>query len=277
MTAPTFLVIGAQKCGTTWLESNLGAHPEVGTPAHKELHFFDKADRFARGKEWYEEQFPAGSGLRARGEFTPNYFWIPATDEEAAESGQLPDIPQRIRGLYPDIHLIVILRDPVARAISAYYHQIRAGRIAPGQKFEAVWHRLGIRSMGEYGRTFRAWLECFALEQFHIIFHEEAVSGKSLHAIRELYRFIGVRDDFAPSRIEQVRNPGDSHFLLRLKYRTPLLARLLRKLNPRLGSGWRRFEIPVSERERSVLREFYREDTKELQHLTGRQVPWSIE
>jgi len=277
MSPPNFLVIGAQKCGTTWLEKNLAAHPEVGTPGYKELHFFDKEERFSKGKDWYEQQFPGGSSIRASGEFTPNYFWIPESGEEAAESGQLPDIPQRIHELYPEIRLILILRDPVARAVSAYYHQIRAGRIRPGQRISNVWHRFGIRSMGNYGRTLKAWREFFPANQLKVLFHEEAVVKDPLQSLRELYGFIGVDATFVPGGVNQVRNPGDSHFLLRLNHRIPYLARFLRKLNPRLGSRWKRFEIPVSPEEQSVLRAYYREDTLELQALIERNVPWPIE
>ncbi|RYJ02932.1 MAG: sulfotransferase, partial [Actinomycetales bacterium] len=57
MPAPTFLCIGAQKCGTTWLASAVAQHPEVGTGRKKELHFFDQRAAYERGLDWYESQF----------------------------------------------------------------------------------------------------------------------------------------------------------------------------------------------------------------------------
>jgi hypothetical protein len=74
MPAPTFLCIGAQKCGTTWLATAVSQHPEVGTGRKKELHFFDQREAYARGLDWYESQFRTGPETRAVGEFTPNYW-----------------------------------------------------------------------------------------------------------------------------------------------------------------------------------------------------------
>ena len=62
MRLPDFLIIGAQKCGTTAAMSHLGRHPHVGFNAtqgdNREVHFFDREDRWAAGVEWYLRQFP---------------------------------------------------------------------------------------------------------------------------------------------------------------------------------------------------------------------------
>ena len=74
-TGPTFLVLGAQKCGTTWLAKMVSQHPDVSVATKKEMHFFDKAYNYQKGLNWYEEQFDITSSTKAIGEFTPNYFW----------------------------------------------------------------------------------------------------------------------------------------------------------------------------------------------------------
>ncbi len=111
---PEALLIGAPKSGTTSLLAYLGRHPQLWAHPRKELHFFDS--RWDWGAEWYEAQFPAwpaGRG-RLRMEATPNYL------QHAA-------IPERVRSLIPAVKLVVLLREPLERAVSWVYHQKRWG------------------------------------------------------------------------------------------------------------------------------------------------------
>lgn len=106
---PDFIIIGGQKCGTTSLYNYLIQHPEIVAAATKEVHFFDL--QFDKGVEWYEAQFPE-NGIT--GEASPYYIFHPL-------------VPQRIHQLYPNVKLIALLRDPVARTISHYFHEVRLG------------------------------------------------------------------------------------------------------------------------------------------------------
>ena len=109
---PDFLGIGTQKGGTTSLQALLEQHPGAYLPPAKELHYFSlHADR---GPGWYAEQFaPAGPQQRC-GEITPYYLFH-------------PQAPARIQALLPEVRLIVLLRDPVERALSQYFHARRHG------------------------------------------------------------------------------------------------------------------------------------------------------
>ena len=115
MSLPTFLVIGAQRAGTSLLHQILLGHPEVYVPRErKEVHYFDRY--FERGVAWYEGYFPAADAARsyrAIGEITPDYL---ATEEA----------PARIHALLPACRLIAILRNPVDRAYSWYQHARRS-------------------------------------------------------------------------------------------------------------------------------------------------------
>jgi hypothetical protein len=118
---PDFLVIGAQRAGTTSLYRYLLQHPDVAPARVKEVHFFD--DAFARGPAWYRAHFPRAAALsrpgaarrRITGEATPYYLFHPA-------------VPGRVAALLPDVKLIAILRDPVDRAYSHYWLQRAFGR-----------------------------------------------------------------------------------------------------------------------------------------------------
>lgn len=121
---PDFLIVGAQRCGTTSLHEWLAADPAVRFPRlRKGIHYFDT--NYEQDLRWYRGQFPtqrsvarlAGSlgGARVRvGEGSPYYLFHPA-------------IPQRVQNDLPDVQLIAILRDPVARAWSHYLHERRRG------------------------------------------------------------------------------------------------------------------------------------------------------
>jgi hypothetical protein len=108
-----FLGLGAQKAGTTTLHSWLERHPQLFLPECKEVHYFSLNYQF--GWPWYEAHFHPGldAGLRC-GEITPYYLFHPAA-------------PRRIAESLPDARLIVLLRDPVERAISHYFHARRLG------------------------------------------------------------------------------------------------------------------------------------------------------
>ena len=90
MPAPTFLCIGAQKCGTTWLARAVKQHPQVSPGKKKELHFFNHRDAYEQGLDWYESQFRSRPQTRATGEFTPNYWWTKGTETSFHYLGAAP-------------------------------------------------------------------------------------------------------------------------------------------------------------------------------------------
>jgi Sulfotransferase domain len=120
---PQYLIIGAQRAGTTSLHRYLIRHPSVGNLLHtKGVHYFDT--NYGRGLAWYRSHFPtdlyrryakrrAGVDLVV-GEASPYYLFH-------------PQVPRRVASDLPDVKLIVLLRDPVARAYSQYQHEVARG------------------------------------------------------------------------------------------------------------------------------------------------------
>lgn len=114
---PKFLIIGVQKGGTTSLYQYLLEHPQVLPAATKEVHFFDL--QWDQGKDWYLQQFAHDPEIERSsnwitGEASPYYVFHPL-------------VPQRVWEFDPSLKIIVLLRDPVARALSHYYHEVRWG------------------------------------------------------------------------------------------------------------------------------------------------------
>src|SRR5215831_5400325 len=132
---PDFIIIGAQKAGTTWLRARLVSQPGLFM-FPKEIHFFDVPARYARGMEWYLGHFDAAPAGVVVGEKTPDYFWTngPAHHGPAG-------IPERMHKSLPDARLIAVLRDPVMRAVSQLNHLIRARVLSPFVDPDAVLMR----------------------------------------------------------------------------------------------------------------------------------------
>ena len=109
---PHFLGIGTQKGGTTTLYRILKQHQDIFLPDNKEIHYFTKF--FQNGDNWYINHFREAPPGKLRGEITPYYLFHEA-------------VPQRIYEFNNKMKLIVLLRDPVERALSQYFHSVRLG------------------------------------------------------------------------------------------------------------------------------------------------------
>ena len=113
---PSFFIAGAQKCGTTSLHRYLAQHRDVYLPAKpQETHFFDIEENYQKGVSWYLDCFRGHQGKRVIGETSPLYMY-------------LEYVPGRIHQLLPHAKLIFLLRNPVDRAYSHYWHERKKGR-----------------------------------------------------------------------------------------------------------------------------------------------------
>lgn len=135
---PDFLIIGAQKAGTTSLHGYLSEHPKVAPALAKEVHFLDY--NFYRGEGWYRAHFPTYMGkwrglFRVTGEGSPYYMFY-------------PHAARRAKQLMPHTKLIVLLRNPLERAYSHYHHQVRLG--LEELSFEEAIEREAERLVGEF-------------------------------------------------------------------------------------------------------------------------------
>jgi hypothetical protein len=275
MPAPTFLCIGAQKSGTTWLARAVQQHPQVSPGKRKELHFFNHEDAYARGLRWYESQFRRGPRTRATGEFTPNYWWTVGTETTFHYLG----CAERIADAYPDLQLVVCLRDPVARAVSAYFHHMNAGRYPPSVSLLGAIERYpDIREFGLYATQYTAWLERFPADRFLVLVYEEDIAPDDAKkaTLDRVFGHIGVDPGFEPAEMTEVRNVRQSDFTLRLKHASPLRRRAMERL-PRRVRESARWRIPVAESDRRALAEDFRPEVARLEEMLGRRLPWSLD
>lgn len=240
---PTFMCIGAQKAGTTWLFAMLRKHPDVYLPAKKEIHFWDM--HYAKGIEWYRAHFRS---QKICGDITPAYALL-----------NIARIAE-IASLMPALRLIYILRNPIERAWSAALMNLRALAQAvefegqPGILYEEVKESFFIRQFnmrgnvirGDYVGTIRRWLSVFPREQLLILrFEEIARSPKEF--LRQVCEHVGIRADvFLAMPEDELATkvfassgqpiPASLHAYLALRYESAV-----RELEDLLGwdlSGW---------------------------------------
>lgn len=226
---PNYLILGAQKAGTTFLYEALCTHPLVIPSKVKEVHFFDH--RWQRGTRWYRRRFPTGGmaallrRLRAqrrlcRGEATPYYLFHPLAAD-------------RIKSVLPDAKLIVILRNPIHRAHSHHQHNVRhdreplsfrdaiaaeperlAGeeerlRSDPGYQSYAHQHYSYVKR-GEYAAQLAAYLERFPRKQIWVLQSEELFAQPD-YWISRTFEFLDLPNPGHVSDARLPRNAGGSY------------------------------------------------------------------
>lgn len=103
---PKALIVGVRKCGTRALLEMLYLHPQI-QKASGEVHFFDRDENYDKGLDWYRKKMPYSFRGQITIEKSPSYFVT-------------PEVPERVRAMNASIKLMIIVRDPVTRAISDY-------------------------------------------------------------------------------------------------------------------------------------------------------------
>jgi hypothetical protein len=205
---PNYLVIGAQKSGTTSLHGYLAAHPGVLTSAVKEIQFFTRY--YGQGERWYLAHFP----LAARATATSLTRHVrPAVGESSATYLFHPRAPERVYSFDPAMKLISVLRDPVDRAYSHYQMEFRWGRetlsfeaalareaaLAPelermldDTEFESVDAvNCSYVARGRYAEQLARWLELFPREQRLVRTSAELLADPAA-TMSEVATFLGV-------------------------------------------------------------------------------------
>ena len=204
---PDFLVLGAQKAGTTALYEYLRRHPQISGPSWKEVSFFDR--HWARGESWYRGNFPNVARTRGKhvGEASPSYVFHPLA-------------PQRVEEVVPEARLIVLVRNPVDRALSQYNHEVALGReplpfeealdaeeerlrgeqermAADPRYFSREWWSHTYKARGRYAEQVERWLAVFPREQL-LVLPSDDLGSDPARAHAQVLEFLGA----SPQRLD---------------------------------------------------------------------------
>lgn len=197
-----FLVIGAQKCATTWLYECLSEHPELHLPSHKREIWYLGGDLYEqRGARWYMDLLADAPAGRLLGDVSVEYMF----DPRAA-----PAVASHASGT----RFIVSLRDPIDRAISACYWYLRKNEIGDLSTEEAL--RRGMEAVqvldradgifaeiirrGEYGEQLRRYVDLFGHQRILYLLYED-IANDPIGSLRRVYRYLEVDEAFCPGAL----------------------------------------------------------------------------
>ena len=274
---PGFIIVGAMKCGTTTLFRHLGKHPAIGLSQDKETDFFLAEQNFARGFEWYREQFRPGA--RLYGEASPNY----------SKCNEFPGVPERIRRHLPDVRLIYMVRDPVERFVSQYLHHMNSGEITvPPERILNTRVGRHYLDSSRYCRQLSAYLAHFPREQILVLCLDELRRDPAA-IVRRTFEFLGVDPGVKVDGLEEAHNSGADLRRMPAWYFAARRSTLLRGMKQRLPSGLqqamtariargRQRSLPKVDAElRETLKAELAEDAAGFRALTGASFShWSI-
>lgn len=245
---PDFLIIGAQKAGSSALYKFICAHPNVKRALVKEPHFFS-LEYFSKNLSWYRAQFPIRSKGTLVGEASPSY----CTD---------PLAPERVKKEIPKTKLIFIVRDPVDRAISNYFHSVKYGWETlniqdafnrPLEEFEktlesmeksteyvgSFYNRHAYIHRGFYALQLKRWLMHFPKEQLLVVENNDLLTQPQM-VYRQICEFLELEqwqpDSFGKHNVGKTKD--------------------------------------VNTELKEHLRKIYREPNQEFFKMIGREYPW---
>ncbi|MBU1189398.1 MAG: sulfotransferase domain-containing protein [Gammaproteobacteria bacterium] len=191
---PDFFIIGAQKCGTSWLHQQLRRHENVYMPADKDppLHLLDQTDC-----QRLKDRQNSGDEDQLRGDCNAAYLWTTSSmqvDEDLTETPPHhfnPDIVELFHAcMGSNMKIIVLLRDPVQRAVSAYLHHIAMRSLQASTPIFQSPADLGIISMGFYSVHLNNWLQKYSPERILLLPSPEQNNADQL--LTETSRFLQI-------------------------------------------------------------------------------------
>lgn len=240
-----FVIVGAQRCGTSYLYRLLDEHPEIqmAKPLRPEPKFFLDEARFALGVAHYEADYFSADGPRMRGEKSTSYLGSAVAID-------------RITAALPGVHLVVVLRDPVQRAVSHYRFTVQHGHeslplpeaLRSSAEGARPWDptRFSVSPFdyvprGRYADALEPLGRAVTGDRLHVVMFEELVTERGVLA--DLYDALGVDRSFEPAD--------------------------LRPANASEGAV-----EPMDLDLQAWLRDYYREPNKRLETFLGRALPW---
>ncbi|KAM9424444.1 heparan sulfate glucosamine 3-O-sulfotransferase 2-like [Pholidichthys leucotaenia] len=252
---PNAIIVGVKKGGTRAVLEFIRIHPDVRA-AGTETHFFDR--NYDRGLEWYRGLMPRTLESQITMEKTPSYFVTKET-------------PHRISAMSRDTKLIVVVRDPVTRAISDYTQTLSKTPDLPSfQELAFRNQSLGIVDMswnairiGLYALHLENWLRYFPLAQIHFVSGERLITDPAGELAR-VQDFLGLK-----------RIVTDKHFYFNRTKGFPCLKKPESSGSPRcLGKSKGRTHVQIDRDAIEQLRDFYRPYNVKFYEMVGHDFKW---
>lgn len=274
MTLPTFIHIGPGRTATTMFYEAFVEHPEICMSRIKETEYF--STQYFGGTVRYETFFDHCAGAKAVGEISNDYFYV-------------PEAPERIAAMLPQVKLITVLRNPFERIRSVYVYFQRYGKISPQMSFDGALRAHGeLVDLNLYSVCLRRFQARFSEERLLVSFYDDLLTDPQA-TMQDVLRFIGVDASYVPPSVFAQVNPSVSprmpwlnnvawrmakglrrlqlHGLLGVAKRSSLARRVLFKPSDQQPS-----QLELSPQARYWLSERFVPDIMEVEKATGRDL-----
>ena len=286
---PNFLVVGAQKAGTTSLHHYLFNHPDIYLPGQKETKFFVIDERYEKGLQHYEQEYFGGRNSEAAvGEVDPDYMYFHCALERMQKDLDLSSIK-----------LIFVFRNPVERAFSHYLMTYRRGleNLSFEDALENESERIGsdflsdmhfsYQSRGYYYRQVMRFLQYMDREQMLFLLTED-LKENPVKCTQSICRFLNVTTSYIPAnankQFHKATVPRSNSLLRRIRQKGSLEKKIVRLLVPwesgrkklrEMALSWNqtpRHDMAISDATRKWLSSCYEQENKLLAELIGRDL-----
>ena len=260
---PDFVIIGAMKCATTTLHEQLARQPGITMSSPKEPNFFSDDALDHRGLDWYASHFESGPSTTLAGEASTHYTKLPVH----------PKTVERMLRHLPEVKLVYVMRHPIDRLISHYWHDFLDGKIQ-----SPIDHAVQIHSdlvdFGRFAYQLKPYFEAFGPSRVHPILFERLVVEPQ-EELERLGAFLGHDEPLLWDHGLKPQNVGVERMrqsrLRQAVVNDPVLGPIRRMLVPkpladRLKNLWRvKSERPrLGESTRRLLEARFDEDLAEL-------------
>ncbi len=183
---PNLFVIGAMKSGTTSLHEYLNTHPQIAMSGWKEPAFFVEELTLRRGEDWYLSLFENDERYRYLGESSTHYTRLPV----------FQGVAERLYRFNPDARLIYIMRNPLERVVSHYWHntQIRDFKHGGGEPrplLKAVREDPQYLAFGDYATQLEPYINCFGRKALYALTFETLVRDPQ-RELDHIYQWLGL-------------------------------------------------------------------------------------
>jgi LPS sulfotransferase NodH len=276
------MIIGAQKAGTTSLKNYLGEHPALSTHPQIEFSFFRDDTEYGEGYETaFKKYFPKGTDQKVVAKNAGMYYEM--------------DSIIRLKEHNPDCKIVFLLREPVARLVSAYKMEKYNGwlkhsmsefvNVAQADDQEHLIYRLFIR-LGLYSLSMKEITEHFSIDQIRLIDYNELKQNPN-GVCQDLFEWLGVDASFSPdtdkkhNESKAAKSKTYSSIIQSLRSEGNLLKKTAKKVLPqktfaKLGNkiiesnkSDKTIDVGLSDEQKSLLSSYYQRSLNELEELYG--------
>lgn len=275
---PNLFIIGAMKSGTTSLHNYLGAHPDIFMCEPKEPGYFVEELALSRGLDWYLGLFSSAKDEAIVGESSTHYAKLPL----------YRGVPERIAQFNANARIVYVVRDPIDRAISHYWHNVRSLRWEAERRdmLTAIKRDPQYRAFSDYACQLEPYMRLFGRDRVYVL-PFESLAAEPRATMRGVLAWLGVDQTQLPATVGQRWNTAPREakrarglgILNKLRH-----SALWAEMSPWVPPGLRAFGSALAQRRVSIanertddvvayLRPYMQERTLALSAMLGREFP----